>query len=129
MNYSAKQILHIYKKVKQDHSKVLSKLKYIKPKMAYGDFMLNVNDLFTNKGEESLRFKVVGYGGVRFLGNINGKVPTNGLYYKNADIKEETELLIRSLSITQSDKQGAVKYISEQHGTPSPQHAILWSLA
>lgn len=129
MNYSAEQILHVYKQVKKEKSEALSKLKYIKAKSAYGDLILQVIELFTEEGDENLKFKVVGYGGVRFLGNINGKVPTQGLYYKNANIKEEAERLIMSLDVTQADKQGAVKYISEQHGTPKPQHCILWQMA
>ena len=129
MNYSATQILHIYKTVRQEKEKFLSSLKYLKPKKAYGDLFLNVEDLFTIDGEESLLFKLVGYGGVRFLGNIKGKVPTNGLYYKNADIKEESERLIRFFDITNGEENGAIKYVAKQHGTPVPQYAMLSHLA
>jgi hypothetical protein len=46
---------------------------------------------------------------VRFLGNIDGKVPTNGLYYENADRESGNRTFqIRSLSITLSVLQGAV---------------------
>jgi len=129
MNYSAQQIQHVYKKVKQDKSNHLSNLKLIKPKEAHGNLFLKVDDIFNSDGDDSLKYSVVGYGGVNFLGNLNGKVPTQGLYYKNADIKHEVEKLIRFMEILESDLRAAVKYIQDQHGKPNPQHAILWQTA
>lgn len=129
MNYSAQQITHVYKKVKTQTSEHLAALKYINPESIYGDFVLNVADVFKEHGPETLRYKYVGYGGVRFMGNINDKVPTQGLYYKDANIQFETEKLIRFMTMLHAYKLGAVKYIAEQHGSPKPQHAILWQIA
>ena len=129
MDYSAQQILFVYKKVKEEKAKMLSGIKFLKPKEAYGNIHMNVTDLFDEHGEDALKFQVVGYGGVVFLGNINGKVPTNGLFYRNANIKDEAERLIRFMHLLEQDKSGAVRYIADQHGSPKPQHAILWQMA
>lgn len=129
MNYSAKQILHVYVQVKKEQNEANSKVNTVNIKPAYGNYYIKVDEAFNLLGSDNLKFKNVGYGAVCFLGNLNGKVPTQGLYYKSEEIKNEIETLIKTLSMISDDKSETVKYITDQHGTPKPQHAILWQMA
>lgn len=127
-NYSAENILHVYKQTKKEINRVFDIVR-IKPKYAHGNFYFQTDEIFTDAGDKETQYNNVGYGGVYFLGNINGKVPTNGLYYKSMDIKKQIESFIISISLIQDEKTNAVQYIQEQHGQPTPQHCILWQLS
>ncbi len=129
MNYSAKAILHVYRQQKKEIAEALAKLKHTTCQQAYGNFYFQVNDLFNETGDEALKFKSVGYGRVCFLGNINDKVPTNGLYYRSLEIKHEIENLIRSLTAIFDNVQFSIKLIEDDHGRPNPQHAIIYQLS
>lgn len=128
MNYSAQNILHIYKYVKKEIKEILNSAK-IKPQVAYGNYYFNVSEIFIEYGEPDLAYKYVGYGGVCFLGNINGKVPTNGLFYKDMETKKEIERIIFRFSYLEEEKSESVRLIQEHHGTPIPQHCILYQIA
>jgi hypothetical protein len=128
MNYSAQQIQHVYSRVKELQRESLKKV-VIPIKQAFANYYFQINDVFTEKGIDNLKYQYVGYGGVCFLGNISGKVPTQGLYYKDEETKKQIEGLIISLSAIFEDSQEAIKTIREQHGQPQPQYAILYANA
>ncbi len=122
--YSSKIIEGIYKKEIDSKSEVL-KNKTIIIKRAFGNFCIDVETYFSISGEEALKYENVGYGGVVFLGNIEGTVVTQGLYYKTQEIKTEIENLIRSMDLIDFEVREAINYVHEQHGRPSIQHAVL----
>jgi hypothetical protein len=129
MNYAAQQILHVYrhvKKLKDDAVKLVSATEL---GSAYGNYHMQVSDVFELSGPENLKYKNVGYGSVVFLGNIHGKVPTQGLYYKSQELKNEIETLIRTLSDISEGQRETLEVIHRQHGQPKPQHCILHLMA
>ena len=128
LNYSAQTILFVYKKVNEEKNKAVKNLT-LKFNPAFGWFTFDINDVFKENGEDTLKYNYVGYGGVNFLGNINGKIPTQGLYYKNIDIKTQIENFIIILSQIAEDERDAIRTIHEQHGMPEPQHCILYDMA
>ena len=128
LNYSAQQILYVYGKVKQEQNKAFSKIT-LPVKCAFGGWRFQINDIFEEKGRPYLKYKYVGYGGVDFLGNINGKSPTMGLYYKSASIKKEIETFIITMQSISDDKADAVNTIRKEHGEPEPQYCLLWDKA
>jgi hypothetical protein len=123
--YSSKIIEDIYKKEIASKNEVLQK-KTINIKRAFGNFYIDVQTYFSISGEENLKYKYVGYGGVCFLGNINGKVVTQGLYYKTQEIKTEIENLIISMDLINTEVRETIDYVHEQHGQPNVQHAVLY---
>jgi len=96
MNYSAQQILFVYKKEKKEINKLISKLKHTKCKQAYGNFYFNVDEIFSETGTKNLKYNYVGCGNVCFLGNIKGKT-AGELYYKNKFIKKDFAISYISL--------------------------------
>ena len=123
--YSSKIIESIYRKEISSKNEVLKK-KTINIKKAFGNFYIDVTTYFSISGEENLKYKYVGYGGVCFLGNIEGKTVTQGLYYKTQEIKTEIENLIISMDLINSEVRETINYIHEQHGQPNIQHAVLY---
>jgi hypothetical protein len=93
---------------------------------AFGAFYIDVKEAFQLTGHERLKFKNVGYGGVNFLGNINGLSPLQGLYYQSEAIKKEVESFIISLQEIRQNQDDAVNVIELEHGKPIPEHSILW---
>ena len=123
--YSSKIIEGIYKKVISSKNEVLKK-KTISIKRAFGNFYIDVETYFSISGEKDLKYKYVGYGGVSFLGNIEGKTVTQGLYYKTQEIKTEIENLIISMDLINNEVRETIDYIHEQHGQPNIQHSVLY---
>ena len=127
MNYSAQQILHVYKQVIKEKSKYISKFP-ITLEQAYGNLYVNISDVFCETGKPGLKYKSVAYGSVNYLGNINGKTAGN-LYFKNEKIKKTVNDFCIVLDTIQKEKKEAVKAIEDDHGKPNPQHSILWAIA
>ena len=100
--YSSKIIEDVYRKEIASKNEVL-KSKTINIKQAFGNFNIDVQTYFSLSGEENLKYKYVGYGGVCFLGNIEGKTVTQGLYYKTQEIKTEIENLIVAMDLINSE--------------------------
>lgn len=128
MNYSAQQIMHVYKNVKKEEAERLSNFNAAPIQQAYGNYYIKVEDVFSETGPEDLQYQFIGYGKINYLGNINGKTKGH-LYYKNHSIKKEIETFIKVIDIIQQDQREAIDYIEKQHGRPSPQHAILYAQA
>jgi len=122
--YSATQIEHVYRHKLKTINEILSK-KTIEIGRAFGNYQIDVKRYFSTTGNEDLLYKYVGYGGVNFMGNIEGK-SVNGLYYKSKEVKKEIESLIIGLDILHDDVQGAIEEIHKQHGRPTPDHATIW---
>ncbi len=120
---SDKYITQIYSNRNKEKAERLKKLT-IPYGTAFGNIQIDIDNVFVENGDDSLKYKNVGYGGVSFMGNINGKTAGN-LYYKNAEIKKEIEGLIISLQMIEDETQENIKYVHEQHGQPRTQHAIL----
>lgn len=127
LNYSAEQMLFVYKKVKEEQTKALQKIT-LPYKCAFGNWYFQIDDIFTEIGQPDLKYNYVGYGGVCFLGNINGK-GEHKLFYKSPEIKKEIESLIRTMQLISDDNRDAISTIREQHGEPHPQYCILWDQA
>lgn len=123
--YSSKIIESIYKKETSMKNEVL-KNKTVSVKRAFGDFYINVATYFSISGEENLRYKYVGYGGVNFLGNIEGTTITQGLHYKTQEIKTEIENLIISMDLINNEAREAIDYVHKQHGQPNIQHSVIY---
>ena len=128
LNYSAQNILHVYNVVKEKKDNALKEISF-KYSPAFGWITFNIEDIFSESGDESLKYKYIGYGSVNFLGNINGKIPSNGLYYKDIETKKQIEGLILTLSTIFEDEQDAIKQIRETHGEPSPDFCVLHGMA
>lgn len=128
MNYSAKSMFHIYKYVYTEETKIVSEFKSCPIKKAFGNFYINITDALCETGSDDLRYKYVGYGGVCFLGNINGKT-SNELFYKNQEIKQAVEKLINNLDTLRTEQHEAIRLVREQHGEPRPQYALIADMA
>jgi hypothetical protein len=122
-NLSDTYITGIYSNRNKEKASVLSKLT-VPYKVAFGDVNIDVDDVFVDGGTDDLKYKFVGYGGIRFMGNINGKTAGN-LYYKNAKIKNELESAMRVLQAIEDETRENIDYVEKQHGKPKSQHAIL----
>lgn len=118
-------IMHVYSQSLKERNRLLSSL-IIPFKEAHGNVKIDIEDAFQETGNDNLKFKSVGYGGVDFMGNLNGKVPTQGLYYKDESIKKSIETLIRALSQNQEDTTEAIKSIIEDKGNPKQQLSVLY---
>lgn len=83
----------------------------------FGNFYIPIQDIYTDEPTRtpSLYFKYLGYGSIRFLGNINGKTK-EGLRYINADIQKATENLIQTMHYINKDTREALELIEQQHG-------------
>jgi hypothetical protein len=127
-NQASKYISHVYKQEIKEKSEVLKK-KTISIKQAFGSYYIDVNTYFSEIGDEILKYKDVGYGNVCFLGNIDGKTVTQGLFYKNLEIKKEIENLIISLTFIDEDVRQVIDYIHKNNGQPNIQHSVLYYLA
>lgn len=125
MNYSAEQIKHVYTQVINEKNNVLSKLTIVKVGKAFGNYQIDVDDAFNYDGDDDLKYEKVGYGGVQFMGNINGKVPTQGLFYKTPEYKKQIENFIIVNDLIEQDKTENVAYIIEQHGNPKPECSMI----
>jgi len=129
MNYSAQQIMHVYKQNIKERAERLSAFKSAPIKEAFGKYFINIDEVLTETGTEDLKCVFTGhYGGLDFLGNINGKT-TYQLYYKNHEIKKEIERLRLVIDLIEEETRSAIDYITKQHGQPKPQHAIIWDMA
>ena len=128
MNYAAQSIAHVYKNVIKEKENCLSKLNLLKVKESYGNFVTKIDSVFTEFGDPTLKYEYVGFGGLVFLGNINGKVATNGLYYKSKDLKQEVETFIKSMDTIYENETSVVNQIREQHGTPKPEYSVIYNL-
>ena len=117
-------ITSIYKNRDKEQKEALSKID-VPYKNAYGGINIDINDVFVEKGTPELEYKSVGYGGVKFMGNINGKVPTQGLFYKDEKTKKQIEGLMQKLDIINEEVRENIDYVEKQHGKPKSQHAIL----
>jgi len=126
LNYSAQQILCVYKKVKEERAKAISHIT-LPYHEAFGNVYFKIDDVFTDRAQDGLKCEYVGYGGVEFTGNISGKM-RYGLYYKSESIKREIETLIRALDIIYDDESYCINTIRDDHGEPQPQYAILWGM-
>lgn len=120
-------IVHIYQHRDKLTNEALSKFT-LPVKRAFGGFYIDIDDVFKETGPDSLKYKFVGYGGVVFLGNINGKTAGN-LYYKSEKIKKETETLCRTLQSINDDVAEAIEVVHKDKGRPKIQHAILSAMA
>jgi hypothetical protein len=127
-NQATKYIAHTYKEEIKAKQEVL-KRKTIDIKQAFGNYYIDVNTYFTENGKEELKYKNVGYGNVCFLGNINGKVVTQGLFYRNLEVKKEIENLIISLTLINEEVREIIDYIHKNNGQPNIQHAVIYHLA
>lgn len=129
MNYSGQQILHVYKQNIKERSERLNAFKCATIKEAFGKYFINIDEVLTETGTEDLECVFTGhYGGLDFLGNINGKT-TYQLYYKNHEIKKEIERLRLVIDLIEEETRSAIDHITKQHGQPTPQHAIIWDMA
>lgn len=127
-NQATKYIKHTYKEEIKAKQEVL-KNKTIDIKQAFGNYYIDVDTYFTENGDEILKYKYVGYGNVCFLGNINGKTVTQGLFYKNSDVKKEIENLIISMCLINEDVRETIDYIHKNNGQPNLQHSTIHHLA
>lgn len=121
-------IIYAYKQIEKEKQRILSGLT-VPYKESFGDVNINVEDVFTENGSEELKYENVGYGGIRFMGNINGKVPTQGLYYKDSQTKNKIQNVIRALDQNNEDKRSIVDDIIKQKGKPKEQLAVLNMMA
>lgn len=121
-------IIYAYKQIEKEKQRILSGLT-VPYKESFGDVNINVEDVFTENGSEELKYENVGYGGIRFMGNINGKVPTQGLYYKNSQTKNKIQNVIRALDQNNEDKRSIVDDIIKQKGKPKQQLSVLNMIA
>ena len=116
-------ITHLYSHRNKEVAETLNKLT-VPYTRAFGNTHINVDDVFQEYGDESLKYNYVGYGGLYFMGNINGKT-AGRLYYKNAEIKKEIEGVIRVLQMIADETSETLATIHKQHGQPKTQHSIL----
>jgi hypothetical protein len=121
-------IIYAYKQIEKEKQRILSGLT-VPYKESFGDVNINVEDVFTENGSEELKYENVGYGGIRFMGNINGKVPTQGLYYKDSQTKNKIQNVIRALDQNNEDKRSIVDDIIKQKGKPKQQLSVLNMIA
>ena len=126
MNYAAEHIAHIYKQVIKEEKICLSKLNLLKVEKSYGDFIVDTKEVFTEFGDPKLKYEYVGHGRLRFMGNINGKVHTQGLYYKNEELKKEVETFVKSMDVIFENKTSAISLVEKQHGKPKPEHSVIY---
>ena len=126
LNYSAEQIKKVYQYGRELRGISISEFEKetgLKLKPAYGHLYLHIEQIFTDEPNQ-FEYKYVGYGGLNFLGNINGKT-SHQLYYKNEEIKRSIERLVISLSDIFDGEREALEVIHKDHGKPNIQHAIL----
>lgn len=126
MNYSAEQILHVYKQLKKENNEALKKctLPY---KLAFGAIYFQIEDVFTDENTGFLNDKT-NYGGVNFLGNINGNGERQ-LFFKSLDIKKQIDSLRFSNDYIRNDVDDAIKTIKKAHGEPNQQCCHLFDMA
>jgi ribosomal protein S18 acetylase RimI-like enzyme len=121
-------IIYVYKQIEKEKQRILSGLT-VPYKEAFGDININTDDVFIENGSDELKYENVGYGGIRFMGNINGKVPTQGLYYKDLETKKKIENTIKALDQNNEDKRNIVDDIIKYKGKPKEQLAVLNMIA
>lgn len=124
-NTSDKYILDLYKVKNQKEAEYLKKLS-LPYELAYGNIFFKIEDVFCETG--GFEYEPKYYGGVRFLGNINGKTE-NQLQFKTEQIKREIEGLQFSLEVLEEEVRDTIKLIREQHGKTKNDLSILSYLA
>ena len=126
LNYSAEQIMHVYKQLKKENKEALSKCN-LPYKIAFGNIYFQIEDVFTDTNTGFLN-DGQNYGGVIFLGNINGKGERQ-LFFKSLDIKKQIDSLRFLNDYVREDVSNAIKIITEAHGQPKPQYCHLFDMA
>ena len=134
MNYKANTsdyyIHHLYTNYYKNINEALANLRDkvdFQIGTAFGKYQISVDDVFSINGLENLKYKYIGYGSVSFMGNIDNKVPTQGLFYKSAEYKKAIETFIYLIDMHNEDKQSNLMEIEKTHGKPKIQHSIIWS--
>ena len=126
LNYSAQCIKHLYKERDRRRAEILqefTKRTGLNPKHAYGDIYFQIEESMTEQENDHIN-DIRGYGGVNFLGNINGKTQYQ-LYFKTGELKKHFKYLIQSLQNNFEESQEILKDIRETHGEPNIQYALL----
>lgn len=130
MNRADQEILHLYKDVNNKEAEELGKLirkSQLNVGTSYGNFQIDVKECFSDTGEESLRFREVGYGRISFMGisvYYKDKKYTD-LFYRNEDIKNAVEAFIKGTDTIDSSKERMLKKIRKDYGKPKMQVSLL----
>lgn len=133
-NSSEYYIYDLYKKKNNKESALVRDLidkSGLKVGRAYGNTQINILECFSDTGDENLRYKNVGYGGVNFMG-IAIHYPSlkmNDLFYRSIEIKEAVEVYIISMQDLFEQTSKTINLIKKQHGEPKVQYAILAYMA
>lgn len=126
LNYSAECIKHLYKARDEKRSEIIQnfvKDTGIQPKYAYGNIYFQIEETMTEQKNKYFN-DICGYGGVNFLGNINGKGQYQ-LYFKTGELKKHFKNLIEGLHNNFEESQELLKQIRETHGEPNVQYCLL----
>ena len=125
-NQSAKYIEHVYKQeIKKENEllEILESTTNLDINRAFGNIQIQVDDVFQTENN-GLDNTSRGYGGLDFLGNINGKCERQ-LFFKNENLKKQIESYRRRKDVLRDEISEAIKEIEKDHGKPQPQHAVI----
>lgn len=131
-NTADRYIIEVYKKCREEEDRIYNLFEErtgLKMKKSYGNRLINASDLFSETGNEDLKFNYVGYGKVSIMGLAIDFPDKSELYFKNDNLKSNFNSMIKAIDQIHYDRCETIKYIESQHGKPKTQHAILAYIA
>lgn len=122
-NTADKYILHVYKKRNAERAIILKEI--IFPyREAFGKVTVNINDIFTEYGREELKNEKY-FHLFTILGNINGRLAHQGLFFKSKEIQQSFLHTHSRLNTLSADISEAIQEIKDKHGKPKKEASVL----